>query len=1104
VYRKNLVVRTKLTPPRLHRRILARPRLTRRLLEALDYRLTIVRAGAGYGKSTALAALVESAYPLVWYHLDEEDGDALVFLLHLIHGLRTALPNLSEAPLALLEGAGGGRDLPWEVVVDVLVNELAEQARGPVLLIVDDVHLLSEATEPIRILNRLIGRAPPDLHVILSTRTPPQLPTLVAWRVKGEVLEIEQHELAFTPQETATLFREQYGLSLGSEDVERLVADTEGWAIALQLVWQGLQSGAVSTLPCALEQLSGPGEDFFAFLAQEVLGQQPPDVQEFLLVTAVLREMSASVCDCLRGGRDSDQILRHLLESGLFTVDLGDGHVRYHRLFRDFLCHQLEPGAARAAHRQAADCCQRHGEREEAVYHLLAAGAFEEMAGILDHLGREMVQAGRLDMLAGWLDALPPEVLENHPPLLVYLGDVARLHSRFDEALGWYRQAEERCRARGDARGVGQALRGQARIYLDTVNPSQAEHLLQEALRLADGQEDRETRARLLESLAENRLNLGRPEEAQQFQAQARALREEGPGEDELAVRVLLRTGRLEQARRLLEERAEAEQWEPVLRPRSHRETPLLLSFILALQGKGEKAYRCAVEGTRRGQALQSPFVTAVGYMRQGHGWLLRAPPQSLSAEGGKRRPLSAEEGEVNGYERACGCYQEAIALSDTLAVPRLKVEALWGLCRAHGFRGQIEAAERAAEQGIEIAHKAGDEWIAALISVSLGASYVLARRHADGAGWLAQAGIAFRECNDTFGETLARLWQCLVWQETGDTARLQHGVEELLRLVHEHGYDYLFWRKTLLGPPDPRRLVPPLLFARDAGQQRPFAESLLNQMGLSRLEVHPGYQLQVQALGPFRAWRGAQEIVSSEWRREKARQLFQLLLTHRHSMLDRDRIVDLLWPRLAPEAARRDFKVALSTLLRVLEPERRRGAPSAYVLRDGSLYGLRPGADLWLDAEHFERLVAEGDRLFGSASFDAAQDELEAGLDHYRRALALYQGEYLQECPYEDWCSEERERLLTLYLRTADRLARALVKREAWEEAIEVCCAILARDDCWEQAYRLMMVAYSRLGNRAQALRVYRRCVERLEEALEIRPSGVTVRLYESILQAQ
>jgi ATP/maltotriose-dependent transcriptional regulator MalT/DNA-binding SARP family transcriptional activator len=1044
-----------------------------RLLEAREYRLTIVQAGAGYGKSTALAALAESGQPLVWYRLGAEDADPLVFLLHLIYGFRATLPALSEAPLVALEewerDRGGAR---WATVVDLLVNELSERLQTPLLLVLDDLHLLGDTSEPIRILDRLIGRAPPDLHVILSTRQPLSLPSLVTWRVRGEVLEIGERELAFTPDEIAALFQTHYGLSFTPQEIETLATRTEGWAIALQLVWQGLRSGAVSTLSQALERLSSPSQDLFAYLAQEVLDQQPPDVQEFLLVTAVLREMTASICDRLRNARDSEQMLRYLLESGLFVVDLGGGHVRYHHLFREFLRHRLAPHVAREAHRNAATCWAEQGEEEEALYHLLAAEAFEEAAEVLDRLGRKMVRAGRLDTLSGWLGALPPEVLANHPSLLTYLGDIARLHSRFDEALGWYRQAEERSRARGDLRGVGQALRGQARVYLDTVNPSKAEHLLQEALRLADGQEDRETRARLLELLAENRLNLGRPEEAERLRAQARELREEGPGEAELAVRVLLRTGRLEQARRLLEERAEAERHEPVLRPRAHRETLLLLSLILSLQGEGERAYQCAVEGTQRGRLLHSPFVTAVGFMRQGHAWLLREEAQA--------------------YEEACRCYREAIGLGDRLAVPRLKVEAFWGLCRAQGFQGEIQAAREAAERGIEIAQQAGDEWIAALIRLSMGAGYVLAQRHEDAAGWLDRAWTAFRECSDTFGEAVARLWQCFLWWERGDTARLERGLEDLLRLVREHGYEYLFERKTLLGPPDPRRLVPLLIFARDAGIERATARNLLARLGLERIQIHPGYQLRVQTLGPFRVWRGTEEIAPHQWRREKARQLFQILLTHRQSLLDREWIVEALWPGVDPEVGRRDFKVAFSTLCRALEPRRNPRSPSAFLVRDGSRYGLRPGADLWLDAEAFERLVAEGDRLQGH--------DPEAMIDRYRRALVLYQGDYLEECLYEEWCSEERERLLTLYLRTADRLARTLAEREEWEEVIGVCRAILARDDCWEQAYRLMMIAYTRMGNRAQALRTYQRCVERLREGLQIEPTAETTRLYESI----
>ena len=76
-------------------------------------------------------------------------------------------------------------------------------------------------------------------------------------------------------------------------------------------------------------------------------------------------------------------------------------------------------------------------------------------------------------------------------------------------------------------------------------------------------------------------------------------------------------------------------------------------------------------------------------------------------------------------------------------------------------------------------------------------------------------------------GEALVRLWQSLVLLVTEDTARLERAMEDFLGLVREHDYDFLFERKTLLGPPDLRRLVPLLVFARDAGVQRTYAQRL-------------------------------------------------------------------------------------------------------------------------------------------------------------------------------------------------------------------------------------------------------------------------------------
>lgn len=1072
MYQEALVGWTKLVPPRPQRRTLHRARLTERLLQAPEYRLALVHAGTGYGKTTALATLAELGHPLVWYHLEGEDADPLVFLLHLIYGFGETLGALPEVPLALLERwESDDRVSPWTAVVDALNSVLSRQITEPLFLVLDDTHHLNEAAESMRILDRFIGRAPDTVVPILAGRQPLQLPGLVNWRVRGRVLEIGQEELAFTAGEIGDLFNKQYGLSLTADQVSLLARRSEGWAIALQLVWQRLQNerGALTE---ALGQLSGSGGALFDYLAQEILVRQPEDIQEFLRTTAVLRQMTAALCNCVRAAGDSEQILRYLVENELFVIDLGEGHVRYHRVFRDFLTHQSTTEEIRAAHRQAAGCYIHLGDDEEALYHFLGAGAFEQAARVLVTLGRAMVRAGRLDTLAGWIGAVPPDILEAHPPLMVYLGDIARLHSHFEEALGWYQQAEEGSRAAGDLRGIGQALRGRARVYLDTVDASKAERLLQEALRLSDGQEDRESRARLLELLAENLVNRGQSEKAEQYQRQARALREEGPAEAELSVRLLLRTGRLDQARVVLEERREAEQRQPVLRPRAHRETLLLLSLVQSFQGDQEQAYQAALKGTERGQLLNSHFITAVGRMRQGHAWLLRK--------------------DATGYQEADRRFREAIELSEQLEVPRLKIEAYWGLCQAQGFQGDLAEARRVAEQGITMAQAVGDEWVEACIRTSMGAGYALAGRFSDAINWLNQAADAFWACTDTHGQSLARLWLCLVWLRIGDETRLERDAADLLDLARENGYDFLFLRKTLLGPPDPRALTPILLFARQHGLGA-YAEMLLNQLGLADLERHPGYQLRVQTLGPFRVWRGSRELTGDDWRRKKARQLFQLLATKRDGKLERDQIVELLWPELGPEEAERDFKIAVSALYGVLEPERQRNAPSAYIDRDGTRYGLRSQADLWLDAREFEERIAVGDKAHSAAP--------DAALEAYRAALALYQGEYLQEYPYQEWSSEERERLLTLYLRAAERVAQILLDQEAWQEAIEVCQLILARDDCWENAYRMMMIAYSRLDNQVEMRRTYRRCVERLRSELDVEPARATVALFESLV---
>ncbi|MFN2117828.1 MAG: BTAD domain-containing putative transcriptional regulator [Candidatus Promineifilaceae bacterium] len=1076
MYQTNLIVRTKLAPPRLQKFTLMRPRLMQRLMEARYHRLTIVQAGPGYGKSTALASLTNKPVTLIWYRLDSEDADPQRFLVHLLYSFATVQQGVFDATMAILEEWSSNRStISWSAVIDSLINDFtsALDSEDDLFLILDDAHLLHHVQETINILNRLVEFAPDNLHIILSMRHSIEIPLLLQLRVRGELLEINQAELAFNPQEIDNLFRTRFDHILTPEQIVLLVEKLEGWPIALHLVWKNLQKDDGATFAEAVAQLSGSTGDLFTYLTQEVLTQQPEDIQEFLRITSVLRQLTADRCDYLREAGNSKEILSYLFENGLFVVDSGEGQMRYHHLFRELLIQQLSVEEKLAAHRRLAQYDQDRGEDAASIYHWLQGEAFEEAAVILDRLGSEMVRVGQLDTLAGWIGAIPPDILAHHPPLLTCLGDIARLHSRFEEAIGWYQQAEQLSRTLNNLPALGQALRGQARLYLDTVNPNRAEELLQEALRLSFGLQDREIQARLHELLSENLLNLGRAEEAKRYQEQARELRQEGPSQVELPVRILLRTGRLDEARQLLEDQAEKERQEPVLRPRAHRETLLLLSLILAYEGEQELAMQTALEGTERGRLLQSDYVMAVGYMRQGHAWLLLKDQQ--------------------GFAEAARVFQKAIAVSNNLQTTRLKVEACWGLCQAAGFVGQLEAAREYAEEGIVLADKVGDEWVAAGIRVTMGAAYALVGESQEAGEWLRQGGSSFRECNDTFGTVVSLLWQCLIWYGSGDEARLQRDLEELLRLVREHEYGFLFLRKTLFGPPDPRVLVPLLLQAKEWSIHADFANQLLNQLGLAQAQSHPGYQLRVHSLGAFQLRRGANLVEPKEWRRKKARQLFQLLLTYRRTQLHREQIVEMLWPDLDPQSAQRDFKIAYNALCNVLEPNRQRNHQSSFISREGSRYGISLGADLWFDVSEFDHLSASADRLLLT--------DPDAAREMYRQALALYQGNYLQEYPYEEWAQQERLRLLNRFIRTSERLARSLIKEMKWEEVEDVCQKLLLRDSYWEPAYQMLIETYIQLGNNSQALRAYQRCEELLAGGLNIAPTGKTRELLQEIL---
>lgn len=1073
---RDLVIQSQLVAPRPRKGILLRKRIQARLSSVLDFPLTLILAGTGYGKTTALTGLSDFVDMLFWYVVAETDRDPLIFLVNLIAAFQKRNETFGEEAMRMLETTDGRASL---AVLTPLLNALTGGLTGDAVLVIDDYHLVQDVPEIGALIRHFINFLPPNLHMVISTRMMPDNLNLNRYRIKGQLNTISYVDLAFNSEEVEDFFSQILGHPLTAEQAERLAAETDGWIIALQMLGQSLRNSGTRSLQEVLANVPDTLQGLFDYLAPEVLAHLPEDLSEFMLTTSVLRRLDAPACDALRGSSDSLSILHRLHESGLFVDALGEDAFRYQRLFQDFLQNRLQqnPQLAMELHKKAALYYLNSNRPEEAVFHFLRAGQPETAADALEKIGPEMVRTGRLESLMYWIGRLPQSLMTERPLLHLLMGDVLRLRAEFDAALEHYTAAEHIFQILGQRWGRSQALRGQAQVYLDTIRPLKADALLEEALRLLDPQDYRGEVAVLLDQLAENKLNLGHPAEAQSLHREALLLREESsPNDVYLEGRSLLRTGRLAEAITLLETLAEEERRSGQLRPqRFHRETLVLLSLVYSMLGDAQKAEYYARAGIETGVKLQSDFVEAVGYMRLGHALQI----------------VEIAPWDKRLTEIAIWHYQHAIDLVNLFKVARVGVEPLWGISRAYGYTGDIQAAEQKGRQALEIAEMAGDEWIGDLARISLGASYALAGENDRAEKWLQRAAEGMSRVGDLYSWSAAMILRAVNSWWWGDVSSSMDALAQVLPVIRENHYETLFLRPSLLGLKDLQASIPPLMEARRRKIVPEIVQYLLHSLGVEAYETHPGYTIWVRTLGPPWTWRGDTPVNASVWQREKARQLFQVLVTFRGQWLLRDQIIDMLWPDLPAEPALRDFKVALNALNHVLEPGRLKSTPPFFVIRNENMYRLNPDAHIMVDADEFENYV-----------------KVEPGSDlemsHLQKALALYEDDYLPESLYEDWVLPDRERLRHLFLMAANRLTQLYLDHGKLDEAIQLANQTLMRDNCWEPGYRYLMQAYAKKGNLGQVKASYNRCCTALEKELNVDPSAETTRLLHQLIQSR
>lgn len=1094
---------SKLAPVRLRRPSIDRPRLEHGLREGIARRLVVVTAEAGYGKTCLLvSALACLDRPVAWLTLDETDTDPNLFAAGVVLALRRVAPGVGQTALDVVTTG------PSQEVLSAALLRTAEELPADTILVLDDFHVLDDSPAAHGLVDSLLARTSPSLHLVMASRTRPPLRSLPRLLVQHDALVLGREALAFRSDEARALLTKTFGLSIDEDQARDLVERTEGWAAALSLVAQAAERRG-------LPALVGTPREIFDYLAATVLDALPAQLQTFALHTSVLFELTPAACAAVTERAEARASLDALEQRNLFLYRLDESaaRYRYHQLFAEFLRERLargEPGLVEELHRRAGRHLEAEGAGDQAVRHYLLAGAYDDAVRTLLPYRAARLTAQRAYVFRDLVRRLPRDVADDQPWLLRTAASSCRFIGDYEQALIWSRQAMASSEGR-DADLWAHAVTGVVVMLRSMGRLSEAQAATEDVLRRLPPGVSPGLCGDLHQSLAY--VYCLRGDFRRCAEANDESLRLATPPHDlEARGQALLTRGRLALAR--LEPVAACAAFRIALDYAEERESVSYQSVAWAGLASARIALGdvvAAAEALQRAQALHAQ----VGE---------RALELQLAWTEGD---LALLRGDLDAAERH---YRRAIAQcrEGEIAIPR--VRALLGLARidlkasnparaverareaaAIAARGElgsllplarlIEAEAHVAVGGAKEALKRVREARAGMSAWGSGPgearallleARLLGRRASR--GLIRAASLAVRHRDDLIGwlrdevEWIGPLLAPLLDRD---------GVEALLVDLGAGGTDALVGalsnsRTRLIA-------IHALGLLGDARARRPLqrwsrnGEAAVRSAAASALAAigQPGRPaLQVRLLGRFEIDCNGRPVGEAEWATRKARALVKLLLLHRPGGLHDEQVIEWLWPDRDGARGLNSLKTVVKLGRRALEPWLE-GAASHFLRREGKVLRF-DDAGVWIDLDEHRRLATGAQGHVNAGRVDEAIADLE-------RATALYRGDLLDpEDRYETWAEAPREGWRRVQVEALVELAHLLASRAEYERAAGAMRGVVALDPMREAAYRDLIHYTLSLGRRDEAVRLYRECAEALEQGLGVEPEPATRRLFD------
>ncbi len=1075
------ITRTKIIIPRRRPELIARQRLLSILEEAQEYRLSIIAAPAGYGKTSLLIDYVHQCpLPVCWLSLDPLDQDPHRMISHFISAIQQIFPEFGKSSMTALAGMPQGR-LTLDALASMVVNDAFDAISEHFIMVLDDYHLVENNADINYFINRFLMTMDENCHLIISSRhllPLADMPLLVA---RTQVGGLGFEELAFKPEEIKELYLQNHHVSLSDQQADELTQVTEGWITGLILTTQ-LSGGKVARQLYA-KNVAGVG--LYDYLAQQVLANQPEDIQQFLYRTSLLGEFNAELCENVIGQAlalscDWQALMQRVQRNNLFVLPIVEDQLwlRYHHLFSDFLKHRMSlayPDETRKIERRQAEYFMQIGDWEQAYQVNARIGSEEDIIRLIEQAGATMIARGRLLTLQNWLEALPATSLERsasltslHGSALVMLGDTQKGIEKLTHAIDMLKGSEDLyllahtyVRRSGGKRLIG--------AYLSALADAE------QAIQITGHQPSLQAiQAGAYYSKGSCLHLLGKLTQAQEWLVKARETFT-AAGDVEAASKAAMEIGLV--SRRLGQFSTAEEIYRQVLA--YYQSTGNIVWQANLLNNLGVLHH---LDGDYENALIE--LERCIHYAKMGG--YLRLEGYALVSLGDLFRDIKA-------FKEANEAYTQAQAILARIGDQFLELFLNLSISEMDLFRGRMTRAMGAIERAQKIAIETGSQYEKNLCRFNLAKLAIIQEHPSKVVPELASALEFFISEGYQVEVYKSQLWLGLAYYAIGDQVE---GKAKLMGLINLFRDGKMFSLLAFASQPHEIVLeiirlsrnsveIPALLvelgeYIAEFEKRLPSQRNVLRR----RSTVVPlsAPELAVLTFGKTQINIGEHAVSGMEWQSQNARDLLLLLMLHREGKT-KEEIGAILWPDSSTAELRLRFK---NTIYRL-----RHAVGKDVILFENDLYSFNRAMDYEADFESFSR------EFKAAEESDLRTDQIK----HFQLALKLHAGPFLPDLS-DIWVHVERERFQQMYQTGNLRLAELLLEQSDFQGAASVATQYLIEDRCNEHILRIAMRAQAALGNQAAVIRQYELCANALKEELGSQPSAETIDLYKTLVR--